>query len=352
MEIKVMLMGFGNVGKGFCRLVSEKKDFLMESTGMTVRITGIATRTHGCIYDTEGIDLDVLMSGVEKDPGKQLWQVAGYENPSRYLPRDMVIKGDYDVLAECTVTSLDSYDQALSYMESALSRGKSVITSNKAPIAFCYDRLSDLAQMNGGKVFFEGTVMSGTPLFSTFLGGMSGSRVNSFEGVLNGTCNYILEKMQGGMSFDKALEEARQKGYAEADPSMDIKGYDTALKALIVSNVMMEGICSDFDEIDISGIDDLPPDIFGNAGRSSGKLKLLARGILEGEKKILSVRPEVLEEEHPLYNLPGAMNGIVLDTDTLGRVCMTGAGAGSRETGSALLHDLVSFSRSFLKVGI
>ncbi len=352
MEIRVMLMGFGNVGKGFCRLVYEKKDFLRQNTGITVSITGIATRTHGCIYDAEGIDLGVLMSGIEEDPGKQLWQVAGYENPFQYSPRDMVEKGDYDVMAECTVTSLDSYEQALFYMENALSRGKSVITSNKAPIAFCYNRLSDLAQKNRGKVFFEGTVMSGTPLFSTFLGGMSGSRVNSFEGVLNGTCNYILEKMQGEMSFDKALEEARLKGYAEADPSMDIKGYDTALKALIISNVMMEGICSDLDEIDITGIDDIPPEMFEGAKRSSGKLRLLARGIFDGERKIFSVRPEVLDEGHPLYNLPGAMNGIVLDTDTLGRICMTGAGAGSRETGSAMLHDLVSFSRSFAKVGI
>lgn len=352
MEVRVLLMGFGNVGKGFCRLVDEKRDFLRDTAGMEVRITGITTLTRGCIYDPQGLDLKNLLEGVDVDPGKPLWKLSGYKSPNELMPVDLIEMGDYDVLAECTVTSLKGGGDAIGYISSALSKGKSVITTNKGPVAFCHQKLNELARDMGARILFEGTVMSGTPLFSTFQSGMGGSRVNSFEGVLNGTCNYILERMHEGLDFNSALNEASLLGYAEADPSMDIKGYDTALKALIISNVMMEGRDVSFEDIELSGIEDIPSDLLDAARCGEGRLRLVARGVCHRGSKNLSVGPELIQKGHPLYSLPGSMNGIVLDTDTMGRIAVTGAGAGSRETGSALLHDLVAVSRSHLKVEI
>ncbi|HPI98026.1 MAG TPA: homoserine dehydrogenase, partial [Synergistales bacterium] len=225
----------------------------------------------------------------------------------------------------------------------ARERGRSVITTNKGPIAFHYQELHELELKHGARLLFEGTVMAGTPVFTAVLQGLSGSIIDSFEGVLNGTCNYILELMQRGEGYENALEKAREAGYAEADPSMDVEGYDSALKALILSNVLRN--CSiPLEKIELQGIRVMDPELIERARSGKGKIRLVARGRLVDNNSDISVKPEVLLPEHPLYNLPGAMNGLLLHTDTVGQVFISGKGAGSRETGFALLRDLITLS--------
>jgi len=345
MGSRIMLMGFGNVGKGFCSLLSEKNSMLKEYYGTDTKVTGITTRTRGCIYDPSGIDIDLLLEEEANDPQRSLCELPGFSAICVNSPYELVQKGKYDVLAECTVTSLQDKSAGLDYIRGALSRGKSVITTNKGPIAFHYEELLDLANKNNGKILFEGTVMSGTPVFSTSVNGLCGSSIRSFMGVLNGTCNYILERMIEGQDYSSALGEAQKKGYAEADPAMDVEGYDSALKALILANVLIKTSPLNLEDVQIKGINSLSPEVLKEAIKGKGRLRLIARGQLDKNKKSISVGPEIVPEGHPLYSLPGATNGLVLETDTLGTVCLTGAGAGSRETGFALLNDLVTLSR-------
>ena len=175
--------------------------------------------------------------------------------------------------------------------------------------------------------------MAGTPLFSTSLLGLSGSSISGFEGVLNGTCNFILDLLQKGEEFEEALRQAQERGYAEADPSMDIEGTDTVLKAMILSQVLMNSPVPDLGTIEIKGISDLDPEYLKSASEKNERISLIAKGeMMNGDSRI-SVK---------LYHLPGAVNGIVLASDVLCSICLTGAGAGSRETGFALLQDLLS----------
>lgn len=342
MKVRILLMGFGNVGKGFCSLLSEKKEMLRNSYGIDAAIVGVCTKSRGNIYNPSGIDLEELADLAEKG-GHLFPEKAGFRKSS-LSAEEMVEQGEYDVLAECTVTTPDGKGPALSYIRSALSMGRSVITTNKGPIAFFYRELVSLADSRGARLLFEGTVMAGTPVFSASLSGLSGSCISGFEGVLNGTCNFILDLLRNGMSYEEALLLAQEKGYAEADPSMDVEGVDTALKAMILSQSLMNVDVPDISEIEIQGISDIDPDLFIKARKNSERIRLVARSNIIKGKSSISVSPVSLSQDHPLYNLPGAVNGLVLSTDTLGNVSMTGKGAGSRETGFALLKDLISLS--------
>jgi len=337
LKVRILLMGFGNVGRGFCRLLAEKSDYIERHWRLEPRIVGICTRTRGIAYDPSGIDLDRVLSA--KDNIESLGNPGSPRFPTQ---EDVVAGGDYDVLAECTVTSTDGRGPALEYMKEALSRGKSVITTNKGPIAFFYKNLHELACRHRAGLLFEGTVMAGTPVFSTSVNGLAGSRISRFEGVLNGTCNYMLGLMQSGADYDKALEQAQKQGFAEADPAMDVEGMDTALKAMILSQVLMGTDVPRPEDISIQGISHVDPEVLLDAKDNNEQVRLVARGEKVGEKCRISVKPTPLAADHPLYNLPGAVNGLVLSTDTLGPVCLTGAGAGSKATGFALLHDLLS----------
>lgn len=342
MKVRVLLMGFGNVGRGFCSLLSEKREMLRNSYGIDAEIVGVCTKSRGNIYDPSGIDLEELADLAEK--GRHISLEKGGLRKSSLSAEDIVEHGEYDVLAECTVTSPDGKGPALSYIRSALSRGRSVITTNKGPIAFFYRELVSLAESTGANLLFEGTVMAGTPVFAASLSGLSGTRISGFEGVLNGTCNFILDLLRDGMSYEAALLLAQEKGYAEADPSMDVEGVDTALKAMILSQSLMNADVPDISEIEIKGISDIDPDLFVKARKNSERIRLVARSNIIKGKNSISVSPVSLSRDHPLYNLPGAVNGLVLSTDILGNVSLTGKGAGSRETGFALLKDLISLS--------
>ncbi len=336
MKVKILLMGFGNVGKGFSSLLIEKKEMIRERFGIDPLIVGICTRSSGNIYDPSGIDLKRVL---ELKGENNFLSTPGITSLSA---DEIVNSGDFDVLAECTITEMGGKGSALSYIRSALTRGKSVITTNKGPIAFFYKDLQLLAETNGARLLFEGTVMAGTPLFSTSLLGLSGSSISGFEGVLNGTCNFILDLLQNGEEFEEALKQAQQRGYAEADPSMDIEGIDTALKAMILSQVLMNSSVPDIGTIEIKGISDLDPECLNRAREKNERIRLIAKGErMNGDSRI-SVKPIPLSPDHPLYYLPGAVNGIVLSSDVLGSICLTGVGAGSRETGFALLQDLIS----------
>ena len=337
MRVRILLMGFGNVGKGFCRLLSEKSKFIEKHWGLEPEVVGICTRTMGVIYDPVGLDMERILS---ENGGNDLFEKADssvYESPY-----DAVSGGHYDVLAECTVTSADGRGPALEYMRNALSRGKSVITTNKGPIAFFFRELNELACRTGAKLLFGGTVMSGTPIFDATVGGLAGSNISCFEGVLNGTSNYMLDLMQEGLDYDSALGKAREMGFAEADPSMDIEGLDTALKAMILSQVLWKAGVPGPGNLNIRGISHLDRDLFRVANEKHERVRLLARGERTNGECIISVKPASLLPCHPLYNLPGVLNGLVISTDTIGPVCLIGAGAGARATGFALLHDLLS----------
>lgn len=340
--MRILLLGFGNVGREFCELVQSKSGVLKDNFGIECRFVGIATRTRGCVADPDGIDVRDLM---EKDSstGRIDSGTHGTVVPSA---SEMVADMDYDLLGVCTSTTIKFPDIPTGYIKGALGRGIDVVTSNKGPLFLGYGDLRDLAKKNKAHFMFEASVMGGTPFFSFSDHCLKGSRILSCEGVMNTTTNYILDLMVTGSSFDDALLDARRKGFAEADPTFDIEGWDSAVKASIIAQVLMGMPPVPLESIDVEGIAQVNTGDLLEASRSGGAVRLISRIDSEGDSISISVRPEVLPAANPLSRVHGATNGVLFLTDTLGEVFVAGGGIGPRHTAYSMLRDLIEIAES------
>lgn len=329
MELRLCIVGFGNVGTGFAKILLDKGYNVM---GRGIRITAIVDPVKGSVINQRGVDLAKALRLVG-ETGRLEGYGEGYVDEVDTLE---VIKQDlHDVVIELTPTNIETGEPGYSHVKTALETGKHVITTNKGPVALHLYELLSLAGEKDLYLGFEGTVMSGTPLIKTLLYGMDRGLVKKVEGVLNGTTNYILTRMEEGLTYREALEEARLKGYAEADPSMDIDGHDLAAKASILASL-------------IEGRQVTPRMI----RRTSLRTYLEEAGYRDGTKYVLSVEPgdyrvepREYPEGHPLRMLRGVGNGVIIETEYLGRIFLSGPGAGREETGYAVLTDLIDLIR-------
>jgi homoserine dehydrogenase len=222
-----------------------------------------------------------------------------------------------------------------------LREGRHVVTANKGPIALHYQELAALAAASGVALGVEGTVMGGTPVMRLGSRLLADAGIRSAQGILNGTTNFILSRMAAGESYAAALGEAQARGYAEADPTADVEGYDAAVKTVILGNLLLGGQLGMAD-VDRAGISTLTLEDV-EAARSEGAVwKLIGRVERDGDRLSASVGPRKLPLTHPLAAVSGPTNAITLTTDLLGDVTLVGPGAGRVETGYALLSDLLA----------
>jgi homoserine dehydrogenase len=245
---------------------------------------------------------------------------------------------------EASYTDLRTGEPATSYIRQALHSGRHVVTTNKGPIALHYPELQRLAEQNSAQIGFEGTVMSGTPAIFLGMKWLKAAEIHRVQGIFNGTTNFILTKMEQGNDYASALAEAQRLGYAEADPSGDVEGYDAAGKIVILANVLM-GKSITMQEVNRQGITHLTLADIEQARREGKRWKLIGSlEVSEGTIKA-SVRPLALPLSNPLAQVMGATNAINYTTRYLGDVTLVGAGAGRLETGYALLADILSIYR-------
>ena len=219
--------------------------------------------------------------------------------------------------------------------------GKHVVTSNKGPVALYYKELITLAKSKGVEFKFEGTVLSGTPAINLVMHTLKGAKIKEIRGILNGTTNFILEKMEKGATYNQALKEAQDLGYAEADPRGDVEGWDAMAKILILSNAIMDANIKK-EDVHTEGITEISPQMIREALEEGKRWKLIAEARWDGGRFKASVSPRKIPEEDKLYSVNGVLNSIVFTTDTLGEVQIIGPGAGRRETGYAILTDILS----------
>ncbi|MEM0158088.1 MAG: homoserine dehydrogenase [Thermoplasmataceae archaeon] len=305
----IMIIGFGVVGRGFYNLLMEKVGQLPYHN---ISVSEIVDLRYGVIKNPRNIDVDRLQ------PVKNEVDVL-----------DEIERSHCDTVCEFTWVDYKDGGPGYRHIKKALDTGKNVITTNKGPIALHYRELVSHAESKHLKLKFKGTVMAGTPSFN-ILELLPGIRVNSFRGVLNGTTNYILTRMSQGVMFHDALAEAQSKGYAEADPTNDVEGYDARAKCAIVSNVL--GWDRSYNDVEVAGISHITPD------EAASGVKLIAYA----DPEIAYVKPVKLQQSDLLRHVENVTNAIEFDTDTLGRITVSGPGAGSRETAQAALTDLVS----------
>jgi homoserine dehydrogenase len=318
--MKVAIVGMGSVGRGVVEMIAKKR------LGLTV--TGIADSKSG-IINAGGIDLHDVLEKKHK---------TGSCGDKKISANEVIKKADFDALVEVTPTNATTGEPGLSYIKMAIGRKKHVVTSNKGPIALAYRDLKKRAEKNGVVLRHEATVGGAIPIFHMIEHGLAGNEILAIFGVLNGTCNFILTRMSDeGLTYEQALLEARQMGYAEADPTYDVQGIDAAIKLVILANTIW-GNGVTLNDVNRTGIDLLTPDALRLAEDEDSTIRLIAEAI--PKKGILRVSPRIIEKSHPLV-VEGTLNAITLETDMAKEITLIGKGAGSIETASAIIGDLL-----------
>jgi homoserine dehydrogenase len=334
---RLSLIGFGNANQGLAEILQEHAGFLASAYQVRFAIVAVCTLSKGSIYDPHGLKLDKLLEAVKKD--SNLLQVDAAEHG--WDVQTMIANSNADVLVEASTTDQQTGQPATNYIRQALESGKHVVTSNKGPVALYYTELATLARKNGLQLGVEGTVMSGTPAIHLGREVLKSAGIMKVEGILNGTTNYILTKMEAGADYQDALAEAQRLGYAEADPTGDVEGYDAAGKIVILSNLLFDQPIK-LGEVERIGIGQLTSADIEEAKQAGERWKLI--GSLEDKDGVMKARvsPVRLPLSHPLANVNGTTNAICYDTQILGPVILTGPGAGRQATGFALLSDLLA----------
>lgn len=340
-EVALAFIGFGNVAQGLTQILLQNEEEHAKKYGIRFLITAITDPLKGTAFDPDGLSPASLLEAAQKPGG--LNSLPG-THPG-WDAMEMIQNSPADVVVEMSYTNLQTGEPSKTYMAEALRRKKHVVTTNKGPIALHYDELAAIARLHGVSIGLEGTVMSGTPVLHVGCELLAAAGIQRIQGILNGTTNYILTQMESGQSYATALAEAQAQGYAEADPTGDVEGFDAAAKVAILSRLVM-GVSVPFASVQRQGISGLTQADIAQA-RAAGKHWKLVGTVEKVNGGVeASVRPQCLPEDHPLARISGVTNALVYTTDFLGDVTMIGPGAGRLQTGYAILQDLFSIFHS------
>lgn len=333
MKQKIAILGFGTVGQGISEILLDKKDYLKNKFDYEFEIVAVADFAFGNVFNSEGLDINQMLQEA-KGKKKFTKDLVDYDNLT------LIKECNADVLCELTFTDLQTGGPAIGHCKAAFESGKHVVTSNKGPAALMYNEMQSLAQKNGVRFMIEGTVIAGTPVINLTEGPLAGCEFSSIRGILNGTTNYMLTEMEKGMDYDKVLKVAQELGYAEADPTGDVEGYDARAKVTILANIVM-GASLNINDVSCKGITQITSEDIQKAKDQNCRWKLIGTVQNKDGKIIGSVAPEMIDLDHPLAGVMGATNALTFTTDLLGDITIVGPGAGRIETGFSILTDLL-----------
>jgi homoserine dehydrogenase len=333
-SLGLCFIGFGNVGQGLASILVRKERELAERWGFRFRTIAVVTRTRGAAVSDEGLSLAALLHRAQQG------EPIGAE---RISPIEAALLPGTDFVLDVTPTNLVTGEPGLSLTRAALEAGRSVVGSNKGPVSLALAELKELARARSAHYRFEGAVMSGTPSLNLALESLAGCDVREVQGIVNGTTNYILTRMEEGADYDDALREAQRMGYAEADPAGDVDGWDAAVKAQILAAAVL-GSPLPLAAVKRTGIAALTRADVEAAAARGARIKLLAKVVRTSGGVAASVAPVEIPLSHPLAGVRGATNALTFTTDTLRDVTIIGPGAGREETGQALLSDMLAIA--------
>lgn len=332
--MNIGLIGFGGVGQALIKLLVEKKNYIFEKYNLDIKVKYIIN-SDGGIYESNGIDLEEVLGFINKNIKEHIsWR----DN----LGIEEVIKNnDIDTLIELTSTNIETGEPGLTHIKRALESGINVVTGNKGPIILKYKELKEIADKNSVNLKVGCTTGGALPSINGGLYDVAGSEIQAIEGILNGTTNYILSKMAiDEVSYEEALTEAQKDGIAEANPSLDVLGYDTACKIVILANVLMDANIK-LEDIEIQGITEVELEIIKRLQKENKKLKLIGKVYRKDSRVKAYVRLIEIKEDHPLYFVDYKNKGVYFKTDTLGEISIIGGASGTRNAAASILRDLV-----------
>jgi len=327
--VRITIVGFGYVGAGVAEVIQRKRAEIARKFGLRLKLVGIADLS-GVFIDEQGLDEAELL---KLRTGEKEW-----ERPGNMTSRDLIREVEHEVMVETTPTNIETGQPGLAHITTALESGRHVVTSNKGPLALAYAPLMELATQCKRELKFGATVGGAMPLISMMRKNLAGNEVLSILGILNGTCNYILTRMaEEGLPYEHMLKEAQEIGIAEADPSKDVEGIDTAVKLVILANSVF-GLNATYKDVEVAGITAITSDALELADDAGYVIKLIGEVTKAG---CLKVRPRLVPKSDPL-NVGGTLNVATIRTDLAGDITLIGKGAGPIEAASTILSDILS----------
>jgi homoserine dehydrogenase len=336
MILRIAMIGFGNVGQEFARLLLAKRDWLLRTKGLDAEVLAIATKTKGSLISKRALDLDKCLRLIKEDGS-----LSAYGPETTTLsPKQIIGECDADLMIELSPLNIKTGQPAIDHIKAALESGMDVITANKGPIAFAYSDLIRLARSKGVHFRFEGTVMDGTPVFNLVEKTLPGCEILGLSGILNSTSNFVLAEMASGKSMEDAIKIAQKRGFAEADPSLDIEGWDAAAKITALANVMMDARANPklVDRQGIGGVSQLDIE---KAARQRKKVKLIASAVRTGDCVKLSVKPEIIGTDDPFWSVDGTSSALTIKTDLMGDITIVERDHLVTQTAYAVFSDLL-----------
>jgi len=337
--MKIGIIGFGSVGQGLVAILRDKAVDLETRYGFKPVITAVMTRSRGSLLHPDGLSPEGLLTAIQAGGFAFYPDSEGLERTATAI--DIASSPHVDVLVEVSPTNLETAQPALETCYTALDHGKHIVLANKGPVALDYNELMKRAASADRRVLFEATVMAGTPSLRLGMEALAGCTVSRVRGIINGTTNYMLTQMETGREYGDVLAEAQRLGYAETDPAGDVDGWDAAGKLLILSNALF-GHAPKLSDMPVTGIRVLTLADIAQAAAEGMRWKLIAEATPDGA----SVQPIKIPLSHPLAGVGGTQNAVTYTTDLMGDITLVGAGAGSLQTGFAVLADLLAVYRT------
>ena len=314
MKKRIAVLGAGTVGSGVCKLIAENGAHMAQQSGIELEIA------HVLVRDTK-----------KNRPG---------------VPQD-VVTDDFSVIlnddsVEVVAEAMGGIEPAKTYALAALRAGKTYVTANKELVSKYWEELEQAAAQTGAGLYFEAAVAGAVPVIKAVTDSLNANQIHGIKGIINGTTNYILSKMSNeGLGYDEVLRQAQELGYAEADPTNDVEGYDAQFKLSILASLAF-GKRVKVEDIHREGISQIKADDVKIAHDLGFGIKLLAIGKMVGEELQVRVHPTMLPLEHPLCSVNGPFNAVFIDANALGEMMLYGRGAGDLPTASAVVSDVLN----------
>ena len=333
----ICMIGFGNVGKAFAQLITRKTKQIADEYNTSFSVVAIATGSHGRAINHAGINLKkALEISAENGTLDELSVISTSESI-----QDFIALSKADFLLEISPVNYVSGEPATTHIKTALSNNMHAVSANKGPVVHAYNELTALARESGRQFLFESAVMDGAPIFSIFREALPAADISGFEGILNSCTNLLIEKMEGGDSFEEAVAYAQAIGIAESDPSGDIDGWDASIKVAALATVLM-GIPLKPQDVDRKGIRDLTPHIIQQAKKEGKRWKLVCTAVKKDGKINAKVAPRLVLPSSPLFSVNSTSSFVVFSTDVLPGLGILESDPSPETTAYGLLADILN----------
>ncbi len=340
-QIAVVMVGFGNVGQAFARLLLRKEKTLADQFGLRVIVTGIITGRHGGAINSGGINLTRALETLELGQSLDILS----EQPVPKNVTDFIFSSSADAMLETSPVNHHTGQPAIDHIKAALNKGMHAITANKGPVVHAFAELNKMAAMRGKRFMYELTVMDGAPIFSLFRGPLPAADLVGFSGILNSCTNFMLGLLEKGMTLDEAIVEGQKIGITETDPSADIDGWDAAIKVAALSTVLM-GIPLKPQQVDRTGIREITPKMAKEALKAGERWKLVCKARRDGQRLLeASVKPARVPASSPFYSIEGTSSYVEFKLDVLPGLGIVEGNPGPDTTAYGMLADLINTQR-------